>query len=189
MHAKNITSHFIAVALKLNVFVDLFVELQQLIVREKLLGVHLVNPLSLHLTLYYLPKEIEDPVICQSIAEANKQLANDEMYMAGFNYFQDNMGQENLLYISIADLWPKRLHAFFSHTFNHSELVDNSYDFVPHISILKIEDAAGYMRQKAQIEQIVQSFIQTNVQQNIFSNIHLFEACSRFQPEIQIRKY
>lgn len=189
MNFSSLTSHFIGVALNADIFADLFVELQHLIRREKCQGVTLVNPLSVHLTLYYLPKSIQDLSLQRVLTDLKKQEAIDTIHLKGFAYFETERKQEHLLYLSVEEFWPGRINQQLAQALNHTDLPDNSLDFVAHISILKIENYSEFKRIQPEIEKYVARFIQKKCQQNLFLGIHLYAVSSLFQPELQIIKH
>ena len=110
----NVTSHFIGIKIKSRLFVDMFVALQQYIKENNLEQIiELQNILSLHITLYYLKKDIfpeERGNIKQTLSHINNRHKDFKIVLEKVSYFK-NEGRNYLGYISCSpvnyDCYPK----------------------------------------------------------------------------------
>ena len=183
-----VTSHFLAVSLNPVLFVDLFIDLQSFFRQQGIEAfVELQNPLSIHVTLYYLPqvltaKESED--IHQFLAGARKNYHNLAIYMTGFDFFKMNLGRLCYL-IPSAHLELKKLNHQLR-TICPNEVVNNKYDYQPHVTLFQIKDTEVFTRYADQINDIITSHIPKLQNSNSFYAFNLYAVNSKYSPQVQL---
>lgn len=186
MHA---TSHFIGISLDSSLFADLFVDLQTYFSGHGMEStVEFQNPLSPHVTLYYLEDSIEPGQKSQILEDISDASATNRLTISDLkaNYFGEP-GQERVCYLGCArDTKLEELHQFFVQKYNRPQIPENQLTFVPHISLFRIRDPEAYALHKEKIDAIIHTGAQIIDTKHAITGLRLFRVNSLFHPEIQI---
>lgn len=184
----NVTSHFLAITLKQRFFADLFVDLQ-IFFREKKIEscIELQNPLSLHITVYYLAQtlSIEESDTISNFLDTNRKKYQDmRIYINQFNFFKKD-GIDHLGYLVPAPheelpVLNQQCRSLLPNTVNN-----NMYEYTPHITLLTIKDTTLFHTHKSDINKIIQSHLKRIASINVFEGINLYAVNSRYSPQIQ----
>lgn len=182
------TSHFVLIELKSEIFSDLYKNIFDYLKQNNIENIlSFQNILSVHITLYYFEKNLN----INSISKINKIIKIiklDDIFINWFKYFyRDN--KEFLLYIdsfSKKDL--KNYRDLFHKNFKRDFIIDNTFEFIPHITFFKIIDIYKFQAHKQNIENIILSFLENIKNKNITTkNIFIYKVNSSFKEEIQIK--
>ena len=180
------TSHFIGIKLKSEYFVSLYTRLQNLL-WEKRDILEFQNILSIHITLYYLPSSLSSDYLYQ-IQKLKNTFWRKKVTLAGYSYFGDS-SLWKLCYLK-----PDTSNKYLS-DYNHelktifqefNTIIDNTYSFIPHITLFKIRDWSVYEDISREVEGILNSYLREIENVDIYESFELFQVNSRFAPEIQI---
>ena len=68
----------------------------------------------------------------------------------------------------------------------YNSIIDNTYSFIPHITLFKIRDIPAFENVRIEVEEILKNYLLSTVDINIYESIELFQVNSDFSPEIQI---
>lgn len=184
------TSHFIWIELKSELFSDIFVKIYNYIKENNIENsVLFQNPLSPHITLYYLEKDIEDKTK-EKIKEYIKFFEiNDSIKLNWFNYFFRWEWNRFVLYFTSKTTLPLKDYRNNLHDkYNRDYVEDNSFDFSPHITFLRIKDSKIFENHRENIENILNDELQKISDLDINTrNIFLYAVNSQFKEEIQIK--
>ena len=185
-----ITSHFIWIELKAELFSNIFVKVYKYTKENNIEDSLLFqNPLSLHITLCYLEKDIEDNTK-SDIKEYIKGFdINDSIKLSWFNYFFRWEWNRFILYfISKTDLPLEEYRNNLHNKYNKDYLKDNSFVFSPHITFLRIQDSKVFEKHREKIESIINKELQkvSDLDCNT-KGIFLYAVNSQFKGEIQIK--
>lgn len=185
----NTTSHFIWIELKSELFSNIFVEVYKYTKENNIEDSLLFqNPLSPHITLYYLEKDIED-ITKYEIKEYIKKFdINDKITLSWFNYFFRWEWNRFVLYFTSKTNIPLENYRNDLHEKYNRDYVDNnSFAFSPHITFLRIQDIKLFEEHRENIESIIKKELQeiSNLDFNT-KNIFLYAVNSQFKEEIQI---
>lgn len=184
----NITSYFIGILLDSAIFDNLFSHLNEYIEKNNLQdSILLQNKLSLHITLYYLRKalnENEISTINEDIKHSDsKNLKN--IKINSINYFL-NGNKKILCYLECSNkINLKKINTYFSNKYKHSDVIDNSYIFLPHISLFKIKNSKKFDLHESNIQQIITKELKLINNLCLFKSINLFMVNSETEPETQ----
>ena len=179
------TSQFIWLKLKVEYFTKIFIEIKKLLWDKEKEILEFQNPLSLHITVYYLPwktTEIEEKEIKDIIAKFSQQKI--KISMKKLEYFWDNIAY--ISYNNFENL--EKINNFLKNKFiDYNSIVDNSYDsFIPHTTLFKIKDYPKFLLYKNDIENIVVKNIEKIQNYDFIENFHLYAVNSTFTPELQV---
>lgn len=191
------TSHFIWIELKSELFSDIFVRVYNYIKENNIENSILFqNPLSPHITLYYLEKDI-DLKTKEEIKEYIKSFEiNDYIKLNWFNYFFRWEWNRFVLYFTSKTNLPLKnyrdnLHDKYNRDYvkdNRDYVKDNSFTFSPHITFLRIQDSKLFENHRENIENIINDELQKISELDINTrNIFLYAVNSNFKEEIQIK--
>lgn len=182
------TSHFLAVSLNPSPFVDLFIELQSFFLQQGIAAsVELQNPLSIHVTLYYLPQILtaeESENIHQFLAGIRETYKNLTIYVTGFDFFKMNLGRLCYL-VPSSHLELKKLNHQLR-TICPNEVANNKYDYQPHITLFQIKDAELFTKYADKINDIIKSHLQNLQNCNAFSGFNLYVVNNKYNPQVQL---
>ena len=184
------TSHFIWIELKTELFSNIFVEVYKYTKENNIEDSLLFqNPLSPHITLYYLEENIED-IIKDEIKEYIKKFdINDEITISWFNYFfRWEWNRFVLYFISKINLPLEDYRNNLHEKYNRSYVEDNSFNFSSHITFLRIKNNKVFEEHRENIENIINHELEkiNNLDLNT-RNIFLYAVNSKFKEEIQIK--
>ncbi|PID84169.1 hypothetical protein CSB09_02735 [Candidatus Gracilibacteria bacterium] len=185
-----ITSHFLGIELEAQYFCDLFVEVFAYVKKHSIeSAVSFQNPLSPHITLYYLKKDESDA----DIQEIKEYIAtfdlHSPLYVSGLNYFLRPESKTYILYFTIQTDIPlqeyrERLH----HRYQRNQVEDNTYPFSAHMTFLRIRDSGIFEAHRENIEKIIHRKLQSlgTVDVNT-GRMYVYAVNSHFKEEIQIK--
>gem|GEM_PF-971362 len=151
--------------------------------------VHFQNPLSPHITLYYLEKDINlenEEHIKNMIGKIN---LDNNIYINSFNYFYKQKNDRFILFFTPkTSLNLKEYRNFFHKELQKDFVKDNNLEFIPHISFLKIVNSGIFEKHRKNIEEIIKENLQKiqNINCNT-KNAFLYAVNSEFKEEIQIK--
>ncbi|MDQ3239747.1 MAG: AKAP7 2'5' RNA ligase-like domain-containing protein [bacterium] len=183
-----ITSHFVGVSLNNLLFADLFVDLQTYLKNNSIEEcLTLQNPLSLHITLYYFPKDIVkvEMTNIKEIIKAISHTTRPEIQINGFNYFKQGE-QAYLCYLSplhcekLQDINDK-FRGSFANT-----VTNNTHSYAPHITFFHINNYNIFTIHKAKLESIMGLHLIKIQKENVFTGFNLYAVNSYYEPQIQI---
>lgn len=184
------TSHFIWIELKAEIFSDIFVKIYTYLKENNIENIlHFQNPLSPHITLYYLEKDLKKPTK-EKIQNNIKNLdIKSDIFLSGYNYFSRWEGNRFVLYFSIkTDLPLEKYRDILHKKYNRDFVEDNNFTFTPHITFLRINNSEIFEKHRNNIENIIKSEIENLQNININSEkIYLYAVNSKFKEEIQIK--
>lgn len=184
------TSYFIWIELKAELFSNIFVEVYKYTKENNIENSLLFqNPLSPHITLYYLEKEI-DNVTKGEIKEYIKKFnINDKIILSWFNYFFRWEWNRFVLYFtSKTDLPLENYRNDVHEKYNRDYVEDNSFNFSPHITFLRIQDGKIFEKHRENIESIINEGLERIGDLDLNTrNIFLYAVNSKFKEEIQIK--
>ena len=184
------TSHFLWIEIKTELFSNIFVEVYKYTKENNIEDSLLFqNPLSLHITLYYLEENIKD-ITKDEIKEYIKKFdINDKIIISWFNYFFRWEWNRFVLYFtSKTNLSLEYYRNDLHKKYNRDYVEDNSFDFSPHITFLRIQDSKVFEEHRQNIESIINEELEkiNNLDLNT-RNIFLYAVNSKFKEEIQIK--
>lgn len=182
------TSHFLGICLKSNPYKKLFIELQEYFRKNKIIdAIEMQNILSLHITLYYLGPNINP--IKTSLANNLSTLRKNKLVIYAVNHAYFPKKAKN----TICHLVPsnmeimEKLNIKIDRKYHLHKIVENTYSFVPHITVFRIIDHERFNTHKKNIDEIINKFLSKNKKVNTFNGFYLYEVNSKFKPEIQTR--
>jgi len=182
------TSHFIGAKMEPSVFIDLFVDMYQYLKNNNVRDcLEFYNPLSVHITLYYLDSDISEQKnqIEKWILDINKEILNTKIFIDSVSFFE-NEGKETMGYLHTLNFtWLQKTNSQLSKLFPNS-VKDNTQTYVPHLSLFKIKNHQVFSEHKTSILQIIDRHLQVIKKHNSFKSISLYSVNSNFKPEIQI---
>jgi 2'-5' RNA ligase len=180
---------FIGLSLDSARFADLFIDLHTHFKDHSLEdAIVFQNPLSLHITLYYLESLTNDAEKAQIVQEALDMSSDGTLKVAQLHlaYFGES-GSERVCYLGIQrNTACKKIHEFFAEKYNYTEGSENQLAFVPHISLFRINDPEAYAPHKEAVDRLIHSAIEAIECKDLAKSVHLYQVNSSFQPEIQI---
>lgn len=185
-----ITSHFIGIKINSRAFVDLFVQLQQYFKDNDVeQGIELQNIHSLHVSLYYLQKEIspkEQNNIKNTITTLAKSHKNFVLTSNCVAYFK-KAETDYLGYIECSQVQELTvLNSQFAKKYKKGQILENQYAYIPHISLFRVMNHKLFISHKKSINNIIEQQLNNINNENLFQGFYLFEVNSKFHPEIQL---
>ncbi len=183
------TSHFIWISLYSKYFADIFSWIQYILWPDCSSIIELQNPLSLHITIFYLPRDIspQDKEVIHKILWQMWEVRLD-FSISNMKYFWE---WENLRvgYIGIQnDIQLRMFHTSCKKLFpEYIDIPDNAYPiFTPHITLFRVKDIPAFLEKKWVIEQFIAHELVSIQNFNLVEGWRLFAVNSRFTPELQI---
>lgn len=180
------TSHFLGIHLKNKPYESLFGELQNYFKENNIAdSVEVQNILSLHITLYYFGPNIDS--IKKDLSKSLSSLRKNklEIIPTALGFFSHN-GFETVCYISPTNSKTlEKLNKTIARAYSLSNIVENTYPFMPHITIFRIKNYKKFKLHKKNIEIIVNKFITDSKKWNTFNGYYMYEVNSKFKPETQ----
>jgi len=184
------TSHFIWIELKSELFSDLFVGLYKYLKINKIEDiVSFQNSLSMHITLYYLEKELSDNDKNNIKLEIKKIDLSQEIFINWFDYFFRWKWNKYILYFnSKSNLNLKLFNENFHKVFNRNFIEDNKFIFIPHITFFKIKKLELFEKHRENIEKIINIELEKIKNFNLSnSKAFLYAVNSEYKEEIQVK--
>lgn len=184
------TSHFIWTQLKLEIFSDIFsavyLYLEQNNIQDSII---FQNPLSVHITLYYLEKDI-DTITAEEIKKYIQKFdIKNSISVSWFDYFLNWEWNTSICYFTTkTNLDLEKYRNDLHEKYNRDYVEDNNFTFSPHITFLRIQDNKIFEKHRQNIENIIHQELQkiNNVDANT-RNIFLYAVNSQFKEEIQVK--
>lgn len=183
------TSHFIGIELKSELFSDIFVKVYKYIKENAIEeSVVLQNPLSPHITLYYLEKSIP-----------SSDISSMQSYIQGFDvwfpihliwidYFFRGDERFVLYFNTKTNIDLESYRNTLDDTYKRTHIEDNSFDFSPHVTFLKILDSNTFEIHRVNIEKIISEEIGKIKHLDTNSwKVYLYAVNSSYKEEIQIK--
>lgn len=183
------TSHFIWIEIKSKILSDIFIEVYQYCKKRDILDtIVMQNPLSLHITLYYLEKDISNLNIEKIKNDISKIKISEPIYMEGINYFSRN-SNKSLLYFTTNTKLPFKEYRDLLHlNYNRINVDNNKLSFSPHITFLRILEPSIYELHRNNIEDIVNKECTKIKNVDIStSQVSLYRVNSSYPWQIQIK--
>lgn len=179
---KNNTSYFIWLAIDIKKIYDIFIEINDLVWSKNV--IELQNPLSMHITLYYLPwylwrKEITEIRNFIDKIKFDKQ----KLTFWDLKYFWDSIA-----YISYDNYKVLRdINILLKKEFpEYQNIEDNLYpSYIAHSTLFKIIDYEQFLIYKKDIEEIINKNITWDFYNLDELRIGLYMVNSRYKPELQ----
>lgn len=179
------TSQFIWLKLNSQYFANIFIEIKELLGSNENNILELQNPLSLHITVYYLPANIPDNEL-YTIKEAILKLSPTKikLTLSGISYFWKTIG--HIGYKDFEKL--ENINQMFKSKFpTYNTIIDNAYPtYIPHTTLFKIKDYSKFLLYKKDIEDIITKNIEYIKTKDFIDTLHLYAVNSTFSPELQI---
>ena len=183
------TSHFIWVGLKSEAFSDMFVATNEYL-RENNIedSVSFQNPLSMHITLYYLWSELPTDKKQCIHKDISQQETNYTIYANWLDYFYKDQEKYVLYLIPKTEMYLESLRNHFHDAYRVKDIAENSFLFVPHITLCKILMTDVFEKHRVNLENIVQTELLKIQDTNLSEKeIRLYAVNSMFHPEIQVK--
>ena len=184
------TSHFIWIQLKSEIFSDIFsavyLYLEQNNIQDSIV---FQNPLSLHITLYYLEKDI-DQVIKEEIKKYIQKFdIKNSITVSWCDYFLNWEWNKSIFYFTTKTNLPLQAYRNDLHDkYNRIYVENNSFTFSPHITFLRIQNSKIFEEHRKNIENIINKKVQKINDLDINTkNIFLYAVNSQFKEEIQVK--
>lgn len=185
-----ITSYFVGLVIESAPFVSLFVQLQQYIKKHKLENAVVIqNILSLHISLYYFDTTLTEEQKnfikedAEHLSSVHKLRTISPTQVSYFN----NGSKDTLCYLSCSPTEIlEEMHSFFAKKYLYTNVPENKYSYIPHLSLFTILDSATYAPHKKDVDHIITEELTSIKEHAIVKDIQLFQVNSLFSPEIQI---
>ncbi|MBP7057248.1 2'-5' RNA ligase family protein [Candidatus Gracilibacteria bacterium] len=181
----HITSHFLAVSLDVSYFADLLVALQTFCREREIEScLELQNPLSLHVTLYYLPEALSADDLA-AIRSSLVTFSTPQVFISGVSFFQRD-GQDYLCYLA-----PRpnnqldQVNQYFR-THYPNQVEKNNYGYVPHMTLFTVKDPVRFTPHADQIMLLVREHVQKIRDVDVSRTIDIYAVNSAFSPQIQL---
>ncbi len=186
----HITSHFLAVSLHSHAFIDLFIDLQNFS-REEKLGdsIEIQNPLSLHVTFYYLPAiilPIESAHLRTFLQTLNNQYSSLELTVTGVSFLQKDKVDQVCFLVPANTVDLNTINQQCRSLFPN-EVKNNQYPaYIPHMTLFLIKDTILFSKYAEKINQIIENHLQKIKTINGFAGFNLYAVNSKYSPQIQL---
>ncbi|MBI3984762.1 MAG: hypothetical protein HY344_02355 [Candidatus Levybacteria bacterium] len=183
-----ITSYFVGILLD-DIFIDLYNEIGQYLSDNKIKHlITLQNKSSLHITLYYFKKDIDKETISSILLDI-KTIKIPLIKIDEVKYFKNN--NKYLLCYLNCDKQKifEKINSYFAQKYKNDQVLDNQYQYIPHISFFKINDQINFLRHKESIEKIIYKHIKLIDNKRVLDSVRLFKVNSKTDPETQIPMY
>ncbi len=184
------TSHFIWIDLNSYILSNIFIKIYEYTKDNNIENyISFQNPLSPHITLYYLEKDIDLNVKNQIKDFISSFDLNNEIKLTWFDYFYRWEWNRFVLYLKSESKIPfKDYRDIFHNKYNRNYIEDNNYNFSPHITLLKINNSEIFENHRLNIENILNEEIDNikNIDINL-RKIFVYAVNSKFKEEIQIK--
>lgn len=176
---------FVGILLDKSTFFGLFDKLSSYFKKNSLEESIILQDInSLHLSLYYLDKELPENSL-NLLTKIRKDLKNLKLNITSFNYFYDQQ-KERIAYFEANH--SKRLkeanQVLRSNLPNN--VLENSYSYVPHVTIFRIKDYSIFKKHKKNLEKILSNFSKEIEDKNVFKGVNFFKVDSTKESEAQL---
>lgn len=185
----NITSHFIAIELNNELFWSLFLSLEKYLQDNDIENIiELQNKETLHITLYYLEKNLSEENIESILTNIDEINLSKEVYVHMPQYFYRD-DKRYVLYLDIkTDIDLKEYRNFFHDHYSRTEIEENNFSFTPHVTLWRIRNHKIYETHRDRIEKIILTKLEELTRKCIQTWwIFLYTADSTQAPELQLK--
>ena len=182
------TSHFIGIPLKTESFSKVFSKINEYVGKHNLQdAITLQAPMTPHITLYYLEKNLWDIDKIDIKKYISNFDVNQEIHLSELKYFLRNEKKYVLYFDVITNITLKKYRDSLHDRYKRDDVLENSYNFTPHITCLKIKNCEIFEKHRYNIEKILWEQLHVLDMVDINSqNICLYAVDSHFEIEKQI---
>jgi len=182
------TSHFIWIALQSEFLSDIFVRIYQYIKANHIEDtVIFQNPLSVHITLYYLEKHLDEEQKNSLKQYISLFDLGENIFICWYDYFGEKDNKKVLYCTSNTTLPLETYRNMLHEKYQRNDVDDNNFPFSPHITLLRIQESTVFEQHRENIENIIQEELYKIRNLNINTGkIFLYAVNSQFRDEIQI---
>ncbi len=185
----NLTSHFIGIKINGRAFADLFVKLQQYLRKNDIeQAIELQDIHSLHVSLYYLQKEIspQERNNINNTTEALTKSHKDFILTSNHVAYFKKAETDYLGYIECSQVQKLSvLNSQLAKKYKKDQILENQYTYIPHISLFRVMNHKLFIIHRENINNIIEQQLNDINNENLFQGFYLFEVNSKFHPEIQ----
>lgn len=185
----SITSNFLGLSLKREIFKDLFECLKKYLKENDLEEIiEIQNFSSLHISVYYFGKVITVrnlEKIKIDLIKLNKKENSFPVYIDQFNFFERKDSKHlGYLYPS-KDYFLEKVNFILKQHYV-SEVADNEYSkYIPHITLFKIKDPKFPQKHIDYIVSIIDKYLKQTKEKDVFQQFNLYSVDSNYSPEKQ----
>jgi hypothetical protein len=180
-----ITSHFIGIKLKSEIFTNLFKDLKKYFDENKIANIVVLQNLeSIHLTLYYLDKSLDKNILSQiktDLKDLNQKPLDLSIQCVSLFYNPDTI---------LFHLFPTKqfeillINNMFKTKYPNT-VADNEYLYQSHITLFKVLSPKDFSKYESEITALINSHVEKIKSKNIFESVNLFSVDSHFSPHKQ----
>lgn len=183
------TSHFIGLQMKSELFSDIFVKVYEYLKENNIWdALQIQNPLSPHITLYYLHKDVSDKEKENIQHDISLLNISDDIFLKEINYFFKDEKRYILYFTPSTNLELHNYRDILHKKYNREDIEENSFEFTPHITLLRIINVAVFEAHRNNIENIISQELKKLTNINVSAkDIWLYAVNSNFREEIQIK--
>lgn len=183
------TSHFVWIEMNPKLFSDIFVNVYKYLKENDVLeAVNMQNPLSPHITLYYLEGNLLNADKDSIKNDISVLDISDDIYFTWINYFFRGENRFVLYFTTQTQLPLKDYRDSLHKKYNRVNVEDNSFEFSPHVTFLRILDSKIFENHRINIESIILSEVKKLKMINISNKkVWLYAVNSTYREEIQIK--
>lgn len=184
-----ITSNFLGLSLKREIFKDLFECLKKYLKENDLEEIiEIQNFSSLHISVYYFGKVITQANLEKikiDLIKLNKKENSFPVYIDQFNLFE-RKGFKYLGYLYPSkDIFLEKINFMIKQHYI-SEVSNNEYPkYIPHITLFKIKDNNLNQKYIDSIVLIIHEHLKQIKKKNVFQQFNLYSVDSNYSPEKQ----
>ena len=180
------TSNFLGITLDKSKFKVLFDSLKKYSQENNLQKIiEIQNQDSVHITLYYLDKDINKSVLKQirdDLSVLNKK--NLIITLKKVSFFKKE-NKNYLCYLSPNSIEKlEKINLYLKQRYI-GNAIDNNYKYIPHITIFKILNFSIYKQHENNISKIIETFLSENNKVNLSQSFNLYAVDSTKSPEKQ----
>lgn len=185
-----ITSHFIGITLKSELFVDLFKDLKKYFNKNNLSNIVVLQNLeSVHLTLYYLDKSLDE----KSLSNIKSDIKNLNQKPLEFSIIDAVSFQGDsttcLVYLPPTKQEEMLLINDMFKTKYPNDVVDNKWVYMPHITLFKVKNLEIFSKYESEIIDLVLQCLKKIKSINVSKSFNLYSVDSNISPEKQTIVY
>lgn len=186
----NITSHFIGIELENELFNDLFDTLDKYLHDNDIWdAIVLQDRKSLHITLYYLEKDLESELIEDIKKRTQLCDVSSNIYVDWCDYFYRNENKYVLFANIKTDIDVKAIRNMFHNIYLRDFIEENCFDFHAHMTIWKITNPWIFEKHRNSIEKIILGEFWNLENININTgNVCIYSVDSTKSPELQVQQ-
>ncbi len=183
------TSHFIGIWLNTEKLLQAFLSVNEYFSKKEGISYYSMNPHSTHITLYYLPKNLDQDYL-EKISKKIEDyiiLSDLNIHIQGIHYFMPDK-RNSILYLE--PTYQKFIidsRDDFIQVKNFDIIIDNQYNYVPHITLWKLHSTYDISNDSMikicyELYEIIKPLI---TQDNLAETLWIFRVNSSILPELQ----